>query len=661
MNIYGQKKLTKKECESIALISVGTFLEYFDLYLYVHMTVLLNDIFFPQNNYATKQLLAAFAFCSTYFLRPIGGYVMGRIGDLVSRRFTILLTTFVMALSCIIIASTPTYAEIGITATFIVITARMLQGFSSLGEIMGAQIYITEMLKLPNRCIMSGVVVLTARIGTLLALTTSFFVLSSGISWRWAFIAGALIACIGIMSRTRLREAPDFIKYKEKILNMNTQGIIKNKKINKLRKKTALAYFFTEFHSPICFTMAIIYLGNFMKESFYLSTTQIISHNLKVTVVDIILSIIVIYLVRRWHPIRIAIFTSLIFIFTLPFIPYWLGHISSLYSLFCLQCVIISLCISTSGTIDAIQYKYFYIGNRFTTLGILFGFANPLGYAVASFLLIPLIYYLGYYAIWIVFIPTYASYWWAINYFKKLEIKSGHYHHYPYKDEDVEKDIYSYNYELGEEYISYKKECKYSNRLIDILESMNKTTTKEVNIRLVEKAILFAKKWHGKQKRKTGEPFYSHPLEVARMVAEYKFKTHVVVAAILHDVVEDSDCTVELISKEFTPRIAEIVELLTREYTGKKLSIAETIKRIFGAEDYEALLIKGLDRVHNLQTIHGIKSKKQKEIAEETIYEIANVAAYAVDDLNINDKGKLERKLYKLSNKALKKANLNNS
>ena len=50
------------------------------------------------------------------------------------------------------------------------------------------------------------------------------------------------------------------------------------------------------------------------------------------------------------------------------------------------------------------------------------------------------------------------------------------------------------------------------------------------------------------------------------------------------------------------------------------------------------------------------KSKKQKEIAEETIYEIANVAAYAVDDLNINDKGKLERKLYKLSNKAFKKA-----
>ena len=188
-----------------------------------------------------------------------------------------------------------------------------------------------------------------------------------------------------------------------------------------------------------------------------------------------------------------------------------------------------------------------------------------------------------------------------------------------------------------------------------MLESINKTAKKEVNIKLVKKAIAFAKRWHDGQKRKTGEPYYTHPLAVAVMTAQYKFKTHMVVAAILHDVVEDSKCTVELISKEFTPRIAKIVELLTREYKGKKLSIAETIKRIFVAEDYEALLIKGLDRVHNLQTIHGMKSKKQKEIAEETIYEIANVAAYAVDDLNIHDKKKLEKKLYKLSNRTLKK------
>ena len=178
-----------------------------------------------------------------------------------------------------------------------------------------------------------------------------------------------------------------------------------------------------------------------------------------------------------------------------------------------------------------------------------------------------------------------------------LKIKSGNYYHSPYKDEDVEKDIYTYNYELSKEYNSYQKECKYSKRLINMLESINKTAKKEVNIKLVKKAIAFAKRWHDRQKIKTGEPYYTHPLAVAVMTAQYKFKTHMVVAAILHDVVKDSKCTVELISKEFTSRIAKIVELLTREYKGKKLSIAETIKRIFVAEDYEALLIKGLDRV----------------------------------------------------------------
>ena len=188
-----------------------------------------------------------------------------------------------------------------------------------------------------------------------------------------------------------------------------------------------------------------------------------------------------------------------------------------------------------------------------------------------------------------------------------------------------------------------------------MLEGINKSAKKKVNLKLVEKAIVFTKKWHDGQKRKTGEPYYTHPLEVAMVTAQYKFKTHMVIAAILHDVVEDSDCTLELIEKEFTPRIAEIVGLLTRKHEGKKITIMESMNKIFDAMDYEALLIKGIDRMHNLQTIGAMSQQKRKKIAEETIYEIASTAAQAVDDLNINDKNKLERKLYRLSNKARKR------
>ena len=460
---------------------------------------------------------------------------------------------------------------------------------------------------------------------------------------------------IGLLARTRLRETSDFINYKYKL---QKNKLYTNDKVS---KKTILAYFFSEFHFPIVGYIVYLYLGDFMKQHLGLTPQEVIDHNLKIAIFIVLGVLIVAYLAKKVHPIRTAMVMAIFFCTLLPFIPYCLnilsniGNESALLPLFLLQCAIYSFSFSTGGTLDSVQFKYFPVKKRFTYIATIFGISNPLSRVLAVFSLIPLTHYFGYYSLWFILIPAVIGYCWSLYWFKTLEIKSGNYYHYPYKDEDVEKDIYTYNYELGKEYNSYQKECKYSKRLINMLESINKTAKKEVNIKLVKKAIAFAKRWHDGQKRKTGEPYYTHPLAVAVMTAQYKFKTHMVVAAILHDVVEDSKCTVELISKEFTPRIAKIVELLTREYKGKKLSIAETIKRIFVAEDYEALLIKGLDRVHNLQTIHGMKSKKQKEIAEETIYEIANVAAYAVDDLNIHDKKKLEKKLYKLSNRTLKK------
>ncbi|WP_410519506.1 MFS transporter [Candidatus Bandiella numerosa] len=87
-------KLTRYQKEAIAVISFGTFLEYFDLMLYVHMAILLDDLFFPKSDPTTARLLAAFAFSSTYFLRPIGGLVIGKIGYLMGRKATIILTTF---------------------------------------------------------------------------------------------------------------------------------------------------------------------------------------------------------------------------------------------------------------------------------------------------------------------------------------------------------------------------------------------------------------------------------------------------------------------------------------------------------------------------------------------------------------------------------------
>ena len=180
-------KLTRTQKEAIFLLSIGTLLEYFDLMLYVHLSTILNDLFFPKTDPIMAKLLAVTAFCMTFVLRPVGGYVIGRIGDTIGRKHTVLITTFLMAGSCLTIAIFPTYAEVGIWATVAILLCRMLQGFSTLGEIVGASIYLAETLKSPNRYVAGGIIDTTCTMGGFLALGVASLVLNSGFSWRYAF------------------------------------------------------------------------------------------------------------------------------------------------------------------------------------------------------------------------------------------------------------------------------------------------------------------------------------------------------------------------------------------------------------------------------------------------------------------------------------------
>jgi MFS family permease len=140
-NTQTAHSLNSQQKEAIGLLSIGTFLEYFDLLLYVHMAVLLNELFFPKADPFTASLHSAFAFCSTYVLRPFGALLFGYIGDNIGRKATVVITTMMMSLSCILMASLPTYSQIGIAASWVVTICRMVQGLSAMGEVTGANIY----------------------------------------------------------------------------------------------------------------------------------------------------------------------------------------------------------------------------------------------------------------------------------------------------------------------------------------------------------------------------------------------------------------------------------------------------------------------------------------------------------------------------------------
>ena len=401
-----------------------------------------------------------------------------------------------------------------------------------------------------------------------------------------------------------------------------------------------------------------------MKESLGFTPEEVIHQNLKVTIWSVMAIVIVIFFIRKYHPVKIAKVYSGLFCFSLPFIPYWLDHTSGLFSLTMLQLAISLPAFCVFG-LDTTCYRYVSVSRRFTIIATSFGVVMAIAYPSASLGLIPLTEHFGSYGLWFILVPVIAGFIYGITYLEKLEKKNGRYDYYPDTNdqsdlESLEKAVIDYNFQNPEEYKAHSVQCEYAQGLLNKLRIINQQGKNDVNIRLVEKAIIFAKKWHDGQFRKTGEPYYTHPLAVADIVAEFLPKTDVIVAAILHDVLEDSKCPLELIASEFNERIAQMVYRLTRIRSDEngneiKLTIEELIDGLKKDDDKEALLIKEVDRLHNLSTIEGLSKEKQDDNANETMKNIVTNVAYTVDDLNINDKLSLENDLLKNCETILKK------
>ncbi|KJV51717.1 HD domain protein [Orientia tsutsugamushi str. Gilliam] len=168
----------------------------------------------------------------------------------------------------------------------------------------------------------------------------------------------------------------------------------------------------------------------------------------------------------------------------------------------------------------------------------------------------------------------------------------------------------------------------YSESLLNKLFETNVRFNTEIDLDKVEKAIFYAQKYHGQQKRDTGELYYTHPLEVARMVGYYSFETDTIITAILHDTLEDTTLTKEKIVKVFGRKIAEQVSDLTRIKDNKKISSREMIQTFYRQNKTELLLIKLFDRFHNIQTVSIKPYEKRQEIILETQQEFIPLAEY---------------------------------
>src|SRR5262245_55250488 len=202
--------------------SLGTVFEWYDFYLYAVLAPFFAALFFPPGN-QTAALLSAFAaYAAGFLVRPFGALVFGRIGDLVGRKYTFLITIVVMGASTFAVGLLPTYSSIGWAAPILMVTLRLLQGLALGGEYGGAATYVAEHAPNNRRGYDTSWIQTTATIGLFLALLVIWLCRSNMDAkvfaewgWRIPFWLSIILLVFSVYIRLKLNESPVFQRMKE--------------------------------------------------------------------------------------------------------------------------------------------------------------------------------------------------------------------------------------------------------------------------------------------------------------------------------------------------------------------------------------------------------------------------------------------------------------
>ncbi|RIA20474.1 sugar transport protein [Ectopseudomonas oleovorans] len=216
------RPMTKEERKVILASSLGTVFEWYDFYLYGSLSAIIAVQFFSGVNPTAAFIFALMAFAAGFAVRPFGAIFFGRLGDLVGRKYTFLITILIMGLSTFIVGILPTYAQWGIAAPIILIVLRLFQGLALGGEYGGAATYVAEHAPHGRRGFYTSWIQTTATLGLFLSLlvilgTRTWLGEEAFAAWGWRipFLLSIVLLGVSVWIRLTLSESPAFKKMKE--------------------------------------------------------------------------------------------------------------------------------------------------------------------------------------------------------------------------------------------------------------------------------------------------------------------------------------------------------------------------------------------------------------------------------------------------------------
>jgi len=215
------RPMSSTEKKVIFASSLGTVFEWYDFYLYGSLAAIIAKQFFSGLDEGSAFIFALLAFAAGFIVRPFGALVFGRLGDMIGRKYTFLITIVIMCLSTFIVGLLPSYASIGVAAPVILIGLRMLQGLALGGEYGGAAVYVAEHAPHGKRGAYTSWIQTTATLGLFLSLmvilgTRTLIGEAAFADWGWRvpFVGSILLLGVSVYIRLSMEESPAFAKMK---------------------------------------------------------------------------------------------------------------------------------------------------------------------------------------------------------------------------------------------------------------------------------------------------------------------------------------------------------------------------------------------------------------------------------------------------------------
>lgn len=384
-----------KKLQTNKLVVIGNTLEFFDLYLYVHLATIINEKFFPGGN---AFFLRMFSFSSLYILAPISCIFLAYIGDLKGRKIVLVGASIAMAMSSLLILFLPTYEYWGIYSSILLVMLRIIQGISLSGEPIASSLYLVESTKNTRFYPMLGSILVASEcLGGACALGLGFIAMHylSDYSWGWRlpFIFTLIFVFFSLKIRWILKESPEYIEsgyLNKKISVFNKKEMMTFYGSCDFKKRNVVCYFFLMFTYPVLFAMSYLYLSPRVLEKLGEPKDGIMLYNLLLTLGQAALLLLIsAFAVWKDYTIetlkKITIARYILAICTFGCFYYVLNNCPNYYLL--LGCQILIMGLPNFSLISAYISKSFAVIGRYTYTAIPWACARITNFFLVVFVL----------------------------------------------------------------------------------------------------------------------------------------------------------------------------------------------------------------------------------------------------------------------------------